>query len=193
MDAPIRVGDALMRQLAVPVTGDGLLGPFVNRKPERWSPEPPGPQNLAFADGLDGWMTDGSFQAEVTGSHWHDYAAAAASGIATLSAAVPRPYGNAVLGQSFAAGDYRGATVSLRADVRTEAVTGKARLWLRTVSQDPGRDTPGRGHAITGSQDWHRHDLTLQVPGDAEVIQFGITLTGPGQAGLRNVELTCTS
>jgi hypothetical protein len=34
------------------------------------------------------------------------------------------------------------------------------------------------------------HEVTAQVPGDAEVIRFGLTLTGPGQDGLRQVELT---
>ena len=192
-DAPIRVADALMDRLAVPVTGDDLLGPFLTRKPApaRAAGRQCGPRNLDFADGLDDWMLGGSFQAEVTGTHWQDYSAATADGAATLSATVPHPYGNASLGQSFAADHYRGATVSLRAQARAEDLAGRATLWLRTVTQERG----GHGHhqAITGNHDWTRHEVTAQVPGDAELIQFGLTLTGPGQVGLRNVELTRTS
>ncbi len=32
------------------------------------------------------------------------------------------------------------------------------------------------------------YEVTAQVPGDAELIRFGLTLIGPGQAGPRNVE-----
>ena len=49
---PVRVPDALMDRLAIPVTGDDLLQPFAART---LGPRP-GPQNLAFADGLDGWI-----------------------------------------------------------------------------------------------------------------------------------------
>jgi bifunctional DNase/RNase len=94
-DAPIRVADALMDRLAVPVTGDDLLGPFLNRKPAPARPagRQSGPRNLDFADGLDDWMLGGSFHAEVTGTHWQDYSAATAGGAATLSATVPHPAG----------------------------------------------------------------------------------------------------
>jgi RNA polymerase sigma factor (sigma-70 family) len=192
MDAPIQVADALMSRLAVPVTGDDLLDPFLNRKPEHWYEPWPEPRNLAFADGLNGWYVSGSFQAEATGSHWQDYSAAAADGVATLSAAVPHPYGNAVLGQSFLAGNYRGATVSLRAEIRAGAVPSRAVLWLRTNSEPA---PPGHLHrrVITDGHDWTRHEVTIQVPGDAEKIAFGLTLTGPGQVRLRNVELARAS
>ncbi len=193
MDAPVRVADPLMSRLAVPVSGYDLLGPFLGRKPAPARPAGPhcGPQNLDFADGLQDWMLGGSFQAEITGAHWHDYSAAAADGVATLSATVPHPYGNAVLGQSFAASDYRGATVTLRAEVQTTDVTGQARLWLRTVTE--GRGGHGHNCGLAGSHAWTRHDVTAQVSGDTDFIQLGLTLTGPGQVELRNVELTRTS
>ena len=65
----------------------------------------------------------------------------------------------------------------------------QAELWLHIVTKDPcpeGRssDSDWRGETITGSHDWTRHEVTAQVPGDAELIRFGLTLTGPGQVGL---------
>ena len=41
-----------------------------------------------------------------------------------------------------------------------------------------------------GSTDWTWHEVTLPVPGDAGVIQFGISLAGRGRVELRNPELS---
>ena len=111
--------DALMDRLTVPVTGDDLAGPFASRATAGPSWPRYGPRNLAFADGLDGWVIGGSSRAEVTGAHWDDYTVAAADGTATLSAAVPQPYGDVFVHQMWIAGEYRGATVTL-ADEETE-------------------------------------------------------------------------
>jgi hypothetical protein len=68
-------------------------------------------------------------------------------------------------------------------------VADQAELWLHIVTKDPGpkgrsSDSDWRGETITGSHDWTRHEVTAQVPGDTELIRFGLTLTGPGQVGL---------
>jgi hypothetical protein len=91
MGAPVSVADPLMSRLAVPVTGDDLLEPFLDRLPRRPPGPLPQPRNLAFADGLAGWILGGRFQAGPTMAHWQDYAAAAADGTATLRSAVPQP------------------------------------------------------------------------------------------------------
>ncbi len=175
------------------------------------------PRNLDFADGLDGWIIGGSSLAEVTGSHWADYAVGAADGAATLSAAVADPYGNVFLGQEVLADGYRGATVTLRAEVRGEDVADHAELSLAIVSRAAGRGQERDGHAnpgggprpglfpqrrqatrdvqrhgetITGSTDWTRYEVAAQVPDEAEHIEFDLTLAGTGLVGLRHVELT---
>ena len=94
------------------------------------------PRNLAFADGLDGWLLNGSFAEHASHSHWQDYACTAEGGIAVLSAAVPQPGGFAFLGQEMYADDYRGAVVTFRGEFRSEAAADRAGLFLR-VSQDP--------------------------------------------------------
>jgi len=207
LGAPVRVADAMMDRLAVPVTADDLLGPFASRTPTHGPPGPSsGPRNLDFADGLDGWITGGSSRAEVTGWHWDDYTVAAGEGIATLAAAVPEPYGDVFVGQEFRADAYRGTTVTLRAEVRARGVAGHAELHLAVVGQadgGPAAPPPGPGsvqrverarqqygQAITGSQDWTSYELTAEVPAGAEQVEYELTLTGPGEVGLRNVELT---
>ena len=215
LEVPVRVPDALMDRLAIPVTGDDLLRPFVSRTPARPSGPRSGPRNLAFADGVDGWIIGGSSRAEVTGAHWNDYAVAAADGAAALSAAVPRPYGDVFLGQEWLADAYRGATVTLRAEVRSQDVGGQAELSLDIVNQ-PGhhrqdpvmhaapsnqpqpvrrvhRDRQRLSETMTGTRDWTGYQLTAQVPAEAEHMGFELTLADPGQVWLRHVELTRTS
>ena len=190
--APVRVADALMSRLAIPVSGDDLLGPFVSQTPDRPGGRRSQPQNLAFSDGLDGWMIGGGFQAEVTGAHRRDYAAAAAGGVATLAAAVPRPYSDAFIGQAVLADDYRGATVTFSGEVRAENVADQAGLCLHVAGGNRGGRQGGHAESpiITGSSDWTRLTVTARVPDDADHIRFDFTLMGPGQVELRNVELT---
>ena len=77
---------------------------------------------------------------------------AAADGTATLSAAVPQPYGDVFLGQEWLADDYHGATVTLRAEVRSQDASGHAELSLDIVSQAEGRNQDGVIHAPPGDQ-----------------------------------------
>jgi len=207
LEVPVRVADALMDRLAVPVTGDDLPGPFANRSLAPPSGPRSGPQNLAFADGLDGWVIGGSSRAEVTGAHWDDYTVAAADGAATVSATVPQPYGDVFLGQSWIAGDYHGATVTLRAEVSAKDVAeAELSLFIATKAEERSREQGGHaasglqrihvrrerrdsGKTITGSSDWTRYEVAAHVPADAEHIGFELTLTGPGKVRLRHVEL----
>jgi RNA polymerase sigma factor (sigma-70 family) len=210
--APVRAADAVMDRLAVPVPGDDLLGPFLTREESpasrRWRQRFE-PRNLAFTDGLDRWEFGGSFQRaaqggglgqqNATGSHWGDYSCTAEDGSVVLCSAVPQPYGYAFLRQAIFADDHRGATVVFRGELRTEDVADQAALTLRIItdrSLRPGRDHSGtvagddHGVTVTGSQGWTRHEVTAQVPDNADVIQFGIALTGPGRVALRSPELT---
>jgi len=189
MGAPVRIADALMTRLAVPVTGDDLLGPFLDRRPGRPAGPLPEPRNLAFASGLDDWIIGGSFKAGPTLVHRQDYSATAADGVATLCSAVPEPYGNAFLGQAFTADGYRGATVTFGAEIHAEDVADQAELWLHVVTRDRSKSVEEHRPAVTGRRDWTRQEVTGQVPEDAELTRFGLTLTGAGRIRLRNAEL----
>jgi hypothetical protein len=108
------------------------------------------------------------------------------------------------LSQEFRPDDYHGTTVTLRAEVRALDVAGHAELSLDVVGQPEGgptapahgpgpvqcvdRDRRQHGQTITGSQDWTRYELAAQVPAGAEQVEFELTLEGPGEVGLRNVE-----
>jgi len=190
-DAPVRLPDAVMDRVAVPVTGDDLLTPFLDRVPPA-ARERPGrarrrpryePRNLEFTDGLNRWDLDLT-------DH-QDYAAAADGPSAVLSSAVPRPAGSAALAQSIFADDYRGATVVFRAEVRAAPGTEQAGLRLEILSHWWRTARPREEHGVTvsGGRAWATHEMTALIPEEADMIRFGITLSGPGRIFLRYPEL----
>ncbi len=199
--APLAIEDPVMDRLAEPVTGPDLLSPFRSR------PQPPPeragrhrrfePRNMAFTDDLDGWRLDGTFRRQGTG---FDYSGTTEDDRAILTAAMPEPAGFAILGQDIFADDYRGRAVTFRGDVRTSGVEDLAALALRVHSQgrpspqqpgerDPRLDPANHFAFVTGTCDWTRHEVTAEVPPDANLIIFGVFLNGPGQIELRNPQL----
>lgn len=207
--APVRVPDAVLDRLAVPVAGEDLLTPFLDRVPPNARAAPgrgpagspmavqPGkrprfePRNLDFADGLDRWDLDSGFRCEAGASHPPDYSAVVDGAAAALSSATARPAGSAALVQTIFADDYRGSTVVFRGEIRTEPLTEQAGLRVEVLRHwwSTGRAREDHGATVFGGSPWTRHEITTAIPGDAELIRFGITLTGPGQVALRNPEL----
>jgi hypothetical protein len=197
--APVRVADATMDRLAVPVHGEDLHAPFL-LPPTLRPPGDPGqrrrfePRNMAFTDGLQRWELAGSFL-DAGRPHWQDYSRAAADQSAILASAVPEPSGSAVLFQEIYADDYRGRAVTFRGQLRTIGVVGHAGLHLAAgaAPEPPGaqlRDSGGSSLTGPGSSDWTWHEVMVPVPEQASVIRFGISLSGRGRVGLRNPELT---
>jgi hypothetical protein len=196
---PVRLAAAVLDRIAEPVPGDDLLTPFLDRVPPVAQVAPgrglvgspmaplPGkrprfePRNLTFADGLDRWDLDGGAG--------HDYSATADGPSAVLSSVVPRPAGAAVLVQAIFADDYRGRDVVFSGEISTEPLTEQAGLRLeilkhwRQVRED-------HGVTVAGRCDWTRYEVRTPVPEDADIVRFGITLTGPGRIALRHPELS---
>ncbi len=207
--APVRLADTVMDRVAVPIAGDDLLGPLLDRVPPGAQARPghapadwpvgtlPGqrpryePRNLAFTGGLDRWDLDRGFRREADPSRPQDYSAAADGPSAILSSAVPEPRGSAALVQSIFADDYRGATVVFRGEIRTEPRTELAGLRLEILRHwwRVGRAREDHGVTVAGRSDWTSHEVTALIPQDADIIRFGIALDGPGRIALRNPEL----
>jgi hypothetical protein len=207
--APVRVPDAVMDRLAVPVTGEDLLTPFLDRVPPvaralsgqglaGWPMAIlPGkrprfePRNLDFSRGLDRWDLDGGFRREAGPTRPMDYSAAADGQSAVLSAGMPRPAGSAALVQTIFADDYRGSTLVFRGEVRTEPRTAQAGLHVEVLTHwwRIGRGQQDHGVTVSGGSPWTLHEITALIPEDADLIRFGITLDGPGQIALRNPQL----
>ncbi len=203
--APVRLADAVVDRLAVPVPGDDLLGPVLDRVPPVaqvplvWPlAAVPGkrlrfePRDLDFAGGLDRWDLDAGSRRAPDSSGQPDYSATVDGDSAVLSSAVPRPAGSAVLVQAIFADDYRGGAVVFRGEIRTKHGTEQAGLrleilrhWWRT-----GRAREDHGVTVAGGhRTWTGHDISALIPDDADIIRFGIMLTGVGSIALRNPEL----
>jgi hypothetical protein len=214
--APVRVAGALMDRLAVaagqgeprgPAPGSGsashlATGPGAGAGTPRGGRPRYEPRNLAFADGLDGWLLAGSFTQSAAQAHWHDYSAGAENAVAVLRSAVPEPEGFALLVQRIFAEDYHGASVAFRGEFRASGGPGRAGLGLRVGSGPPLRGpltedavlaSPDNNIVtIAGASDWARHQVVARVPDESNVIMFGVFLAGPGQIELRHVELVRT-
>jgi hypothetical protein len=197
--APVKVDAAVMDRLAVPVPGDDPAAPFQSppiRRGHIMISHPDGrvldvrvervgerprfePRNMAFADGLDRWLLYGSAPDQ--------YSAAVEDSCAKLSAAVREPSGSAALMQTVFADDFRGAPVLFRGEFRTEHVAGSAGLCLRILwrGKEPDRE---QEHVATasGSTDWSSDGISALIPDDADMVRFGIILTGRGRVWLRN-------
>jgi hypothetical protein len=196
--APVRLADAVLDRVARPVPGDDLLTPFLDRVPPAGQAVTlPGqrpryePRNLSFADGLDRWDLDLGPRREPDHDYSANYSATADGESAILSSAVPGPSGSAALVQAIYADDYRGATVIFGGEIRTGPRTEQAGLRLE-ILRHPWRGGPTRenhGLAVSGAHDWTSHEITALIPEDADIIRFGITLTGTGRIALRNPEL----
>jgi hypothetical protein len=202
---PVRLADSVMDRLAVSVPGDDLLTPFLDRVPAAATARPgrglpgwpiatlPGrrpryePRNLDFAAGLDRWDLDAGPGPESEA----DYTAAAEAGSAVLSSSVPRPAGSAALVQAIYADDYRGATVTVSAEVLTDALTEQAGLRLEIIRHwwRAGQAREDHGLTISGHHPWTRYEITARIPADADLVRFGIGLTGVGRIALRNPDL----
>ncbi len=212
---PIRVADAVMDRLAVPASPGsapdsepGTVPGPVAGVPEQTASELSSlrpryePRNMAFAEGLSGWLLDGSFREHPAPDHWKDYAAAADNGTAALHAATPDPAGFAILAQFMWADDYRGSVVSFRGRLRRDGDAGLAGLFVRveTPGSGPGpsnllnlddvlADAGTTISAAAAAPDWAQHEVTAHVPGDCRLVLFGIFLAGSGRIELREPEL----
>jgi RNA polymerase sigma-70 factor (ECF subfamily) len=212
---PIRVADAVMDRLAVsaspgsaPDSEPGTVpGPFAGvpeQTASELSPRRPRyePRNMAFAEGLSGWLLDGSFREHSVQDHWKDYAAAADNGTAVLHAATPDPAGFAILAQFMWPDDYRGSVVSFRGRLRRDGDAGPAGLFVRveTPGSGPGPSNPlnlddvladagTTSIIVAATPDWAQHEVTAHVPGDCRIVMFGIFLAGSGRIELREPEL----
>jgi len=195
--APVRVADAVMDRLAVPVQGEDVRTPFLPTAAAQPPRHPglrrrPEPRNMAFTDGLDYWDLAGDFPADGQ-PHWQDYSCTTTDRSAVLASAVPEPPGFAVLVQTIDADDYLGRTVTFRGQLRTTGVAGRGGLHLAAGAayEPPGAHLRGRGASsltAPGSSEWTWHEVTMPV-GDVGVIRFGISLVGRGRIQLRNAEL----
>src|SRR5437762_3293678 len=104
--------------------------------------------------------------------------------------------GFGTLMQSFAAEKFRGKRLRLRAELKTEDVRGAETLWMRvdggaqhSLAFDNMEQRTSEG-PLSGTHDWARREVVLDVAPEAESVHFGFYLRGSGRAWARNFDLT---
>lgn len=176
LSAPVNLGFEETHDGDAGAEGSGLQGPgFAPGPPSGWY-EGTGP--LGFEVGTD---DDRPYQGLRS---------------ATVRRGPGRREGEAAgsLCQRIDAGSVRGKTVRLRAAVRAETADpeGAAHLVLRVSGS--GLETQDHRRADTGDRpirdpEWHLYEITLEVPDEAEELEYGVALAGTGQAWFDAVEL----
>lgn len=109
---------------------------------------------------------------------------------AVIKAKIASPSGFGSLGQLIAADNYHGQRLRLSALIKTENAN-RAQLWMRVDGPEAKMlgfynmgDKP-----VTGTTDWRRYDVVLDVPPEAVDIAFGYFLYGGGTVWARNFKL----
>jgi hypothetical protein len=102
-------------------------------------------------------------------------------GSGSIKSVVAEPEGEGTLLQTFAVGLYRGRRVRMTGYLKTAAATS-AQLWMRLDGADQtlASDTMAK-RPITGTGDWVKCELVLEVPLAAINITIGALLRGTGQ------------
>jgi hypothetical protein len=136
---------------------------------------------LSYAAAPKGWYVAGN-RPTVYESGVDDLATHNGHPGAYLKSTLPAVQGFSTLMQNFRADRYLGKKVRFSAFVRTEGAEDWAGLWMRvdsgtkTAAFDNMHDRP-----ITGTTEWRKCEVVLEVPQDATGISLGVLLSGPGK------------
>jgi hypothetical protein len=93
------------------------------------------------------------------------------------------PKGNASLQQEFMPVRCLGRRLRMEAFVKTSISSGAAYLWLEARGSEGKQPLSDKilGRRITGTTDWTRHEITVDVPRESQKIAFGFVLSGKGE------------
>lgn len=161
-----------------------------------WAAAPLAATNLDFAQGLQGWQKE-----EVRGNSpgipgANNYLAAveangpgAGLASATLTPLPGKINTEALLEQRVRADAYRGKRIRFSAAMKTQDTAGGASLWLRLDYARGQKAWNSLDKPIIGTTDWKRYEYTLDVPADAQGMQFGISMAGRGKTSVAEVRL----
>jgi hypothetical protein len=98
--------------------------------------------------------------------------------------------GFAALTQDCSPGKYLGKRVRMTGYIRTENVTGWCGLWFRvdqTNSDAPLSFDNMENRKITGTSNWMKYEIVLNVPENASMLAFGALLSGNGKVWVDNI------
>jgi hypothetical protein len=101
----------------------------------------------------------------------------------------------AALSQTILADAFRGGKVRLSGFVKTDKVEGWSGLWLRIDGADQTKpplafdNMKTSNRAITGTTEWKKYEIVLDVPKEATRVVLGLLLSGKGTAWVDDVKV----
>ena len=106
----------------------------------------------------------------------------------TIRSRVDNPDGSGFLLQTIQADAYRGQRIRIAAFLKTEQVDGRAALNVTIYDGDGRVINNGQtgNNALTGTQDWQRQEMVVDVPENSAYLSFGTELAGSGQTWVDN-------
>jgi hypothetical protein len=149
------------------------------------------PDNLDFesSTALQAWFNGGNTDYEVGIDHGVVHSGSASAYLKSKRTTSTGSY--EVLSQLIKADDYRGKRLRLSSYIKTDQVEGWAGMWMNISSssyQLLGLDNM-QNRPITGTSDWRKYDIVLDIPEDGAVIGFGVLLQGKGEIWWDDVQL----
>jgi erythromycin esterase len=98
------------------------------------------------------------------------------------------------LGQTFLARPYQGKRVRLSAQVKTKDVKGNIGLWMRIDGKGKTLAFDNMGdRRLSGTKDWSRAEIVLDVSDKATVITIGMLLAGDGHVWVDDFKVEVVS
>jgi hypothetical protein len=167
----------------VPATGTGMVNT---------------PSNLGFEEGLAGWGRTGWSPGA------YDYSAeasAAYEGVAGARLKSKSPFGGGdrytLLEQYLDAAQFVGQRLRVTGYVKASDVHGVAGLFLRTYGTAGDQSIIDlsnlEGLKVTGTSDWHKYEVVMDVPAGSYAIGYGLSITGEGEVWLDSLTVEVVS
>lgn len=149
------------------------------------------PDNLDFESGADlqAWSDSGNADYEEGIARLVFHTGTASAYVKSKGTVNTGSYD--VLSQMIRADDYRGKRLRLSGYIKANQVGGWAGLWMNIASssyQLLGLDNM-QNRPITGTTDWQKYEIVLDIPEDGATIGFGVLLQGEGEIWLDDVNL----
>jgi mannose-6-phosphate isomerase-like protein (cupin superfamily) len=152
---------------------------------------PSQPGNLDFESDADlqAWFNSRNPDYEVSVDHRVVHSGSASAHIQSKATVSAGSY--EVLSQFIRTDSYRGQRMRLSGYIKTNQVEGWAGMWMNIANSsnqllvlDNMQNRP-----ITGTIDWRKYEIVLDIPEDGAVIGFGALLQGKGEIWWDDVKL----
>ena len=92
----------------------------------------------------------------------------------------------ATLMKNVAAAPYAGKKVRVRLEVKSTGVTGRGDVWARAAAPHNAQDAPSTTVPLAPTSEMKTYEVTVTVPDNARVIEYGVSLAGPGEVRVGN-------